>query len=89
MISGLCPRQASSHGLLVHSLLSPAVTTVLITQCLQGDFAEQSGTHGPLPHLLHVGYSEAVRSGRGIALMEIGNSTDQPVTYGAFAIRGR
>src|SRR5215472_504411 len=37
------------------------MTTVLITQCLQRDFADPIGQHDPLPNLLHVGYSEAVR----------------------------
>jgi nicotinamidase-related amidase/aminoglycoside phosphotransferase (APT) family kinase protein len=37
------------------------MTTVLITQCLQRDFADPIGPHDPLPNLLHVGYSEAAR----------------------------
>jgi len=37
------------------------MTTVLITQCLQRDFVDPTGPHDPLPNLLHVGYSEAVR----------------------------
>jgi nicotinamidase-related amidase/aminoglycoside phosphotransferase (APT) family kinase protein/protein tyrosine phosphatase (PTP) superfamily phosphohydrolase (DUF442 family) len=37
------------------------MTTVLITQCLQRDFADPIGQHDPLPNLLHVGYSEAAR----------------------------
>ena len=37
------------------------MTTVLITQCLQRDFVDPIGPHDPLPNLLHVGYSEAVR----------------------------
>jgi protein-tyrosine phosphatase/nicotinamidase-related amidase len=38
-----------------------AMTTVLITQCLQRDFVDPIGPSDPLPNLLHVGYSEAVR----------------------------
>ena len=37
------------------------MTTVLITQCLQRDFADPIGPHDRLPNLLHVGYSEAAR----------------------------
>ena len=37
------------------------MTTVLITQCLQRDFVDPIGPHDPLPNLLHVGYSEAIR----------------------------
>ena len=37
------------------------MATVLITQCLQRDFADPIGPHDPLPNLLHVGYSEAAR----------------------------
>jgi nicotinamidase-related amidase len=37
------------------------MTTVLITQCLQRDFVDPIGPSDPLPNLLHVGYSEAVR----------------------------
>jgi nicotinamidase-related amidase len=37
------------------------MTTVLITQCLQRDFADPIGAYDPLPNLLHVGYSEAAR----------------------------
>lgn len=37
------------------------MSTVLITQCLQRDFADPIGRHDPLPNLLHVGYSEAAR----------------------------
>jgi nicotinamidase-related amidase/aminoglycoside phosphotransferase (APT) family kinase protein len=37
------------------------MTTVLITQCLQRDFVDPIGPSEPLPNLLHIGYSEAVR----------------------------
>ena len=37
------------------------MTTVLITQCLQRDFVDPIGSSDPLPNLLHVGYSEAMR----------------------------
>jgi hypothetical protein len=37
------------------------MTTVLITQCLQRDFANPISRHDPLPNLLHVGYSETAR----------------------------
>src|SRR5215472_13955094 len=37
------------------------MATVLITQCLQRDFADPIGPHDPLPNLLHVGYAEAAR----------------------------
>jgi protein-tyrosine phosphatase/nicotinamidase-related amidase len=37
------------------------MTTVLITQCLQRDFVDPIGPSDPLPNLLHVGYTEAMR----------------------------
>jgi hypothetical protein len=44
------------------------VSTVLITQCLQRDFADPTGAHDPLPDLLHIGCNETVRRGPRIAL---------------------
>jgi hypothetical protein len=37
------------------------MTTVLISQCLEGDSADLAGPHDRLPSLLHVGYGEAAR----------------------------
>ena len=37
------------------------MATVLITQCLQRDFADPVGPRDPLPNLLHAGWSEAAR----------------------------
>ena len=37
------------------------MTMVLITQCLQRDFADPIGPHDPLPDLVHLGYSQAAR----------------------------
>jgi hypothetical protein len=39
--------------------VTPLMTTILITQCLQRDFADPIGPHDPLPNLLCVGCSEA------------------------------
>ena len=35
--------------------------SLLITQCLQGDFVQPIGRHDPIPNLLHVGFEEARR----------------------------
>ncbi len=40
--------------------MSPA-PSILITECLQGDFVKPIGRHDPLPNVLHVGHEESHR----------------------------
>jgi hypothetical protein len=53
------------------------MATVMIAQCLQRDFTDPIGSHDPLPNLLQIGCSQAVRRGRRVGLKEIGDDTDK------------